>query len=276
MKVPKVSKGKKVVELDKKAQRALAYLSGIPPSEEEVLVEVLPLSETGEVEFNKLLSVWLKLQEVEIREIGKTLMEVLHRMNLTSKKVRERIESPNYLKLVRKSFRNWSAAESEQKRILIRNLLANAALRVTSPDFVLLMFIDWLDKYSDEHFQVIREIYKVLPQGLTRKEIWQRLYWDRKIPAEDSAEADMFKLLILDLSTGYVIRQPREKDFYGYFVRTKPARGVVPAAGIEYNPPAVSSAFDDTKKYVLTELGKQFVFYTIEEVPPKEISGIEF
>lgn len=252
----------KEIKLDKKAQQALAYLSGIPPSEEEALIEAIALTKEENIEFDRLLSIWLKLQEAEIKEIGRTLMEVLQRLKLTSKRVRERIESPNYLCLVRKSFRNWSAAESEQKRVLVRNLLANAASRTTSPDFALLMFIDWLDKYSDEHFALMRTIFAFLPEGLTRHEIWEVLHPDRELPAEDSAEADMFKMLILDLTTGYVIRQPREKNFYGSFVRSKPARAASPEANI--------SAFEDTKKYVLTELGKQFVAYTMEETPPEE------
>lgn len=262
--MPKKKKGLKEngsLKLDKKAQRALAYLSGIPTTEEEALLGAISISKEGEVEFNRLLSIWLKLQEAEIKEIGTTLIESLERLKLSSKKVRARIESLHYLRLVRKSFRNWSAAESEQKRILIRNLLVNAASRFTSPDFVLLMFIDWLDKYSDEHFLLMRQIFNAGPEGLTRKEIWQILYGDGAMPAEDSAEADMFKMLILDLSTGYVIRQPREKDFYGSFVKGKSTRTAAFPSEITR-----VSAFDDTKKYVLTELGQQFVLYTMEEV----------
>lgn len=38
-------------------------------------------------------------------------------------------------------------------------------------------------------------------------------------PREDSAEADLFKLLIRDLSTGGVIRQERDVNQLGQFVR---------------------------------------------------------
>lgn len=261
---PNQAEKKKEVKLDQKAQKALAYLSGIPSSEQETLTDMLTISREEETEFDRLLSIWLGLQEREIKEIGRTLIEVLQGLKLERKKVRDRIESPGYLRLVRKSFRNWSAAESEGKRVLIRNLLANAATRSTSPDFVLFMFIDWLDKYSDEHFLAMRKIYDALPGGLTRKEIWQQLNLDGSLPAEDSAEADMFKMLILDLSTGYVIRQPREKDFYGSFVRSKPVRAVTATTESR------STAFDDTKKYILTELGKQFVYYTMEEGQPTD------
>lgn len=41
---------------------------------------------------------------------------------------------------------------------------------------------------------------------------------------EDSAEADLFRLLVRDLSTGGVIRQHRETTGSGEFVRKVPAR----------------------------------------------------
>ena len=65
----------------------------------------------------------LKLQEDEIREIGITVLEVMARLDETDEEIRKRIESPEYLQLVKKCFRDWSAAESEEKRRLIRNLL---------------------------------------------------------------------------------------------------------------------------------------------------------
>lgn len=247
------------IKLDKKAQQALAYLSGIPSTEEEILTEIFTVTEEENTQFKELLNIWLRLQEAEIKEIGRTLLEVIQRLNLNNKKIRERLESAEYLNLVRKSFRNWSAAESEEKRILIRNLLVNGAIRFTSPNSALSMFIDWLDKYSEEHFQVIRTINQALPEGLTRKEIWLSLH--NSFPPEDSAEADMFKMLILDLTTGYVIRQPREKDFYGKFIRAKPVRSTVSEESLR-----TSLIFNDTKKYVLTELGKQFVLYTMKEI----------
>ncbi len=261
----KEKKFQKEVKLDQKAQRALAYLSGIPPTEEETLTQNVTLSEEENEEFEHLLSIWLTLQETEIKEIGKTLLEVIQRLKLSAKGIRGRIESQEYLRLVRKAFRNWAAAESEERRILVRNLLVNAASRSTSPDNIISMFIDWIDNYSDEHFRVIREISQTQPEGLTRREMWERFYPGREIPAEDSAEADMFKMLILDLTTGYVIRQPREKDFYGYYVRARSTTKAV--AGTE----AVqrTTAFDNSKKYVLTELGKQFVLYTMEETEPE-------
>src|SRR6185437_3037854 len=98
-------------------------------------------------------------------------------------------------------------------------------------------------------FAVIREVYK--NSGLSRFEMWSALYGET--PREDSAEADLFRLLIRDLSTGGVIRQEREVNSVGQFVRKRPhrPRGVA-------TPTTMESAFEDTKSYVLSELGKQF------------------
>ena len=78
------------------------------------------------------------------------------------------------------------------------------------------------------------------------------------MPRDDSAEADLFRLLISDLSIGRVIRQPRETDWQGRFKRKPRARRTTVGT--------LESAFEDTKQYVLTELGSQFVHYTMNEL----------
>jgi hypothetical protein len=170
--------------------------------------------------------------------------------------IEERIQSPEYLALVRQSFRNWDNAETEDKRRYTSNLITNSAgTRICSDDIVRL-FSDWIEKYHESHFAVIREIYK--NPGSTRYDIWSELYGE--VPREDSAEADLFKLLIRDLSTGGVIRQPRDTNEAGQYLRRRAARHrSTPSQTLE-------SAFEDTKQCVLTELGRQFVHYTMNEV----------
>lgn len=102
----------------------------------------------------------------------------------------------------------------------------------------------------------MREIYR--NPGATRFEIWEALYGAPT--REDSAEADLYRLLIRDLSTGGVIRQERDTTSDGRFLRKRPVRNRKVAGG------TMESAFEDSKPYVLTELGKQFVHYTMNEV----------
>ncbi len=216
---------------------------------------------TEQDHFNRVAASWLQLQKDEIKEIGITIAEILTRLDLNDENIRKRIESPEYLSLLKKCFRDWSAAESEAKRILVRNLLSNAAVNKICTDDVVRMFVQWIDDYSEMHFKVIRWIYKHL--GCTRKDIWIGVHG--AAVREDSAEADMFKLLIRDLSTGSVIRQHREKDYYGnFFKKTRQPPG-------GQSSQTMKSAFDDEEEYELTELGNQFVRYTMDEVMPESL-----
>jgi hypothetical protein len=243
----------------KAARFALACLGAIPGIGGAIAGIAGSWSEKEQSEFNRLFAAWLKLQEDEIREIGITIFEVMDRLDQTDEQIRKRIESPEYLRLVKKCFRDWSAAESEEKRRLIRNLLSNAAATKICTDDVISMFISWIDMYSEPHFAVIREIYK--SPGTTRQEIWDAIH--SQPVREDSAEADLFKLLVHDLSTGHVIRQHREKDYYGNYLK-------VPTRKPSKSPSrTLTSAFDDEKQYELTELGKQFVHYTMNEIVPR-------
>lgn len=215
-------------------------------------------SEAEQDHVNDVLKAWLKLHEDEIKEIAATMAEVLICLNLLDADVKARVESREFLSLVRKALRDWAAAESEEKRVLIRNLLANAASCRLSSDDVIKLFIEWIRQYSEAHFKVIRTIYK--NPSSTRAEIWEIIHGEHV--REDSADADLFKLLIRDLSMGAVIRQARETDGAGNFVRQRPRRkGRLPTT--------ITSAFDDDKDYVLTELGKQFVHYTMNEIVPR-------
>jgi hypothetical protein len=243
----------------KAARFALACLGVIPGIGGAIAGVAARWSEKEQAQYNQILAAWLKLQEDEIREIGITIFEVMARIDHNDEKVRERIESPEYLRLIKKCFRDWSAAESEEKRRLIRNLLINAAGATICPDDIVKMFINWIDFYSEAHFKVIREVYR--KPGATRQEIWSAIHGVEV--RENSAEADLFKLLIHDLSTGHVIRQHRQVDYYGNFIKAQPKKRPGTASQI------MASAFDDEKEYELTELGKQFVHYTMTEFVPK-------
>lgn len=174
--------------------------------------------------------------------------------------IQERIESPEFLALVRKNFRSWDEADTKEKKQMLKKLITNAgAIKLCSDDLVRL-FIAWIDQYHELHFSVIKEIYR--DPGITRGEMWDVIRGQR--PRDDSAEADLFRLLIRDLSTGGVIRQERETDAYGRFQRKRrTGQSRAAASGV------MESAFEETKPYVLTELGKQFVHYVMEDVAPQ-------
>jgi hypothetical protein len=129
-----------------------------------------------------------------------------------------------------------------------------------SSDDVIRMYIDWINQYSEMHFQVIGAIYN--SDGITRGEVWMKI--GKGSVREDSADADLYKLLIRDLSTGGIIRQHRETDYAGNFIQKTPQRR---PKGSGPKPPV--SAFDESEGYDLTELGQQFVHYAMSELPLK-------
>ncbi len=213
-------------------------------------------SQQDQDKINHLINTWLQLQADEMKEIGTTLFEVMNRLDLQDEKIIERLESEEYLKLLKKCFRDWSAAESEEKRKLIANLLTAAAGAHITTDDIVRLFVTWIDNYSEGHFAIVRAVYN--HDGITRGQIWETVKAPGERPREDSLEADLFKLLVQDLNMGHLIRQHRPTDYYGNFIKQQPRKRGSGNSGY-------TSAFDDDKQYELTELGKQFVHYTMSE-----------
>lgn len=245
-------------KLKKAARAGLSVASGAIPFLGGILsAGAAYWSEAEQEHVNNILRQWIQMLEDELREKGKTIAEVIARLDLGDNGTAERIESPEYQSILKKAFRNWSSVDSESKREKIRNILTNAAATRLTSDDVVRLFIDWITLYSDFHFEVIGQIYK--HNGATRYYIWGNL--GKPAVREDSAEADLYKLLIRDLSMGGVIRQHRETDYAGNFVK-KQSRPTPKSSGSR----TMASAFDDTEGYELTDLGRQFVHYAMTEI----------
>ena len=203
---------------------------------------------------NYLLRLWVEEHRRTLMALGQTLQEVQSRFENFGEEVNERIQSEAYLALVRKAFRAWDQSDTEEKRGMLGNVVINAGSTRACPDDVVRLFIDWTELYNEVHFAVIREVFH--NPGSTRFEVWSAVYGE--LPREDSEEADLFKFLIRDLSTGGVIRQERDVNSLGQFVRRKPMKR-------RGTPTTLESAFEDAKPYVLTQLGRKFVHYTMSE-----------
>ncbi len=199
---------------------------------------------------------WLNEHRQKLLSLRETLEQIIGRLEKLGDEIDERIASPQYLALVPTTFRQWDHAETEQKRHLLVQFITNAAGTRICSDDILRLFLSWIDSYHEAHFAVIREIFK--NPGPTRYDIWVEVYGS-EVPRDDSAEADLYKMLIGDLSMGRVIRQPGESDAQGRFRRKIGAPRRMSSGTME-------SPFEDTKQYVLTELGKQFVHYTMTEL----------
>jgi len=242
---------------------ALQVIGGAVPFAGGLLSAAAGAWSEGEQErVNKFFKHWITMLEDEIREKEKTILEIMARLDIHDEKITKRLESKEYQSLLKKTFREWSGAESEEKRQYIRNILANAAASILTSDDVVRLFIDWLKTYSEMHFQVIAAIYN--ENGISRGAIWRKI---GKAPVrEDSADAGLYRLLIRDLSMGGIIRQHRQKDAYGNFY-TKPAQKRTTSG--HAGPKPMESAFDEEDLYELSELGQQFVHYAMTDLPLK-------
>jgi hypothetical protein len=238
---------------------ALAALGSIPWVGGFLSAAASLKTEASGIRQNNLQNQWLEEHTMKMRRLAATLDEIIQRFENLGDQIDERIQSEEFLDIVRKAFRSWDNADTDEKRRYIANLIANASGTRLCSDDVVRLFIAWLDLYREVHFAVIRAVYK--NPGFTRFEIWMEIHGETV--REDSAEADLFRLLIRDLSTGGVIRQARDTTSDGQFIRNRPHRSGRPA------PTVMESSFEDTKQYVLTELGKQFVHYTMNEVVPR-------
>lgn len=255
--VKKDSKGKKI------AKASLDVLAGAIPYAGGLISAIKGAYQDKQQEnANAFLYNWISMLQDEMKEKRQTILEIMSRLDFQDEKISDKVSSVDFQSLSKKAFREWGAAESEQKRIYIRNILSNTAADIseTYSYDVIRMFLDWIKTYSELHFKIIEIIYNN-PDGISRFEIWNKL--GRQQVREDSAEADLFRLVIRDLSTGGIIRQHREITYDGQFLKHKSGIGKS-----SYST-TTESAFENTKKYELTNLGKDFVHYAISELPIK-------
>jgi hypothetical protein len=215
-------------------------------------------AEQGRV--NALHKQWLEEHKRKLGELAEDLQEVIERIGRLGTTAEVRLESELYLGIVRKGFRVWDSADTREKREYIRRLVGNSAGTTICSDDVVRLFIEWIEYYHEVHFAVIRDVYK--NPTATRAATWERLYGGRV--REDSAEADLFRLVVHDLSTGRVIRQHREKTADGEFIRK--TKQYVPKGNASRT---MKSSFDDIEEYELTELGGQFVHYVMTDIVPR-------
>ncbi|MEZ5648661.1 MAG: hypothetical protein R3E60_06985 [Alphaproteobacteria bacterium] len=97
-------------------------------------------SEHDQARINRTIEEYLMRIKDETCEQKKTLAEIIARLDPSDQEVKDRFESDGYQALLKKAFRNWSEIGSEDKRILIRNLLANAAASSVTSDDVVSLF----------------------------------------------------------------------------------------------------------------------------------------
>lgn len=222
--------------------------------------------ENQQVETDSLQRQWLEEHKGRMEKLSAELAALTARLETFGEDISERLESEEYLAIIRKGFRTWDQADTDQKRTYVGRLLAHAGATKLCDDDLVRLFLEWLERYHESHFKVIREIYS--NRGATRYDIWENIHGN--FPREDSSEADLFRLLIGELSQGRIIRQHRETTYDGKFVKKSRTR-TAPGMGST----TMKSAFDDEEEYELTELGRKFVHYVFTDVVKRVSDGTE-
>lgn len=256
--IEELSKGK-----GRKYKRfVMAALGSIPwiGSYLSILGAVAGLSaEFDQEKLNDLLKLWIEEHQPKLEELKQTISDISTRLDGLGEEIQKRIESPEYLSLVRNAFRAWDEAETAEKREYIKRLISNAGATTICPDDLVRLFISWINSYHESHFAVIKEIYK--NPGITRGQIWDNLHPNTERPPDNSSQAGLFGYLIRELSIGGVIHQEKDENDRGQYMRKTLAyhnKGITSQT--------MESPFEDTKPYVLTELGKEFIQYVLNDV----------
>lgn len=217
-------------------------------------------SDVEQEKTNEYQKLWLDEHQEKINNLARTLDDIVARFENFGDEFQERIQSQEYLTLVREAFKAWDQAETQEKRQMLKTLITNAGATKLSEDGLVQLFINWINSYHEFHFMVIKEIYKT--PNITRAQIWDKIKGTR--PRDDSDEADLFKLLIRDLSTGGVIRIRKETNAYGQYLRADRT-----TKAKTYGDQTMETPFENTKPYVLTRLGQNFVHYVMVDVVPQ-------
>ncbi len=211
--------------------------------------------------FNLTLQRWLEEHEQKLSDLHGSIIRVTQRVEGLGDEARQRLNSEEFLPLARRAYRGWDRAQTEEKRRLFERLLINAAGTRMSDDDVVRLFIDWIDRYDEVHFRIISAVYK--NPGISRLGIWRIVGTVGAVPRENSAEADLYRMLMHDLSTGRVLRQQRAVDSMGRFLKKGGTRRR--GSGRSGGSNVMKSSFDHVEPYELSELGTEFVRYVLTD-----------
>lgn len=249
-----------ITEGDKrKYTRAVMAAMGAIPWVGSLMGAIATLSaERDQGAVNKILFLWVQEHEQKFKNLVDDLREIFGRLDSFGDAIDQRIQSPEYIDLMRASFRVWDASDTQEKREKIRKLITSAAATQIVDDDIVRLFTELVGRFHELHFHIIREVYQ--NPGITKYELAEILFGN--IPRDDSAQADLFKALIHDLNMTDIVRGQRESDAQGRFVRrTRPKKAPGSMPSTTYDSP-----FDTKKGQVLTELGEQFVHYVEKDL----------
>lgn len=99
---------------------ASAALGSIPWIGGVLAAAVTFQGEGGQERLNEMQKLWLHEHETKIKKLGQTISQILDRLDALGDDIDDRIRSEEYLSLIRKGFKAWDQADTDEKRDLIR------------------------------------------------------------------------------------------------------------------------------------------------------------
>lgn len=207
---------------------------------------------------NELHSACIKEIADTVAELKDTIAQILESIKASDEEFAAKVENPDYIALVRKAFTGWSRGQSKEKREIIRRLLSRAADE-QSPDYpVFNLFFDWVSRYNELHFRLIRSLKE---QGkATKFQIWEGMGGQRV--KDDSAEADVFGCLFNDLCFGHIVRKAGGRD-------AVTGRRLKAVRAPRSSSPLLKSVLDNQTPQELTAVGELFIHYAMNELIDK-------
>jgi len=116
---------------------AMAAMSSVPWVGGLIAAAAAYYSESDQSKVNVLQRQWLEEHRERLKDLGSAISEVTERLEQFGEEVRERLESEEYLGIVRQAFRVWDQADTKEKRRLVQQVLAHAgSASITSDDVV--------------------------------------------------------------------------------------------------------------------------------------------
>ena len=117
-------------------------------------------AEREQQKVNELQRLWLEEHKEKINQLSATLAEIFIRLDSFGDEIDQRIESPEYMALVRAAFRSWDNADSDEKKQMLKKLITNAGAIKLCPDDLIRLFLHWIEQYHETHFIVMKQIYR--------------------------------------------------------------------------------------------------------------------
>jgi hypothetical protein len=107
----------------KYARFLIAALSSIPWIGGVIAASASLSAELEQGKVNELHRLWLAEHQQKARELVGALTDIFARLENFGDEINERLESPEYLNLVKRCFRSWDEADTQDKKQMSRNSL---------------------------------------------------------------------------------------------------------------------------------------------------------